>query len=174
MALRRTRLRSLTPAEASAKRARKASRAEVRAAIEALYAGTPLEEPAPPPVGPALRIVPVTVSAAPREVGPAIEKGPQLVSERYLAAVREMPCCLCPAGPRSHAHHVIRRSRRQTRNDLSAIAVCPGCHADVHEGRIPPEREQRAVAETQALLFEQRGALWWLAVMREIQAGLVA
>ena len=168
-------LRSRPPRARAAAEARRASRAEVRAAWDALYRGTPLEVLPPPAVEPPVRVAPVElrqVNAGPRDLVEPIEKGPQLRSERYLAAVREMPCCFCNAASPGHAHHVLRRSRRNTVNDITAIALCPACHHDVHAGRIASADERAAVYETQARLFEQRGALWWLGVMREIAGNL--
>lgn len=116
------------------------------------------------------------VSIAPREVGPAIEKRAEIVSERYLAAVRELSCAFCPAPAPVNPHHVERTGMEERRNDLSAVPACgsgtTGCHGKCHNGRISPERQDQAIAETQARLFEQRGRLWWLGVMKEITKGM--
>lgn len=168
-----------TREERAAAKARRASRAEVRATLEAFYRGTPLETAPPPAVAPPIRVAPVElrqVNAGPRELVEPIDKRAEIISDRYLDAVRALSCAFCPAPAPVNPHHVERTGMEQRRNDLSAVPACgggsTGCHGDCHNGRISPDRQEQAVAETQARLFEQRGALWWLGVMREIGEGL--
>jgi len=146
-----------------------------RAAMNELLRGTALAVDALPEIIPALS-VPVVVSSQRRAVGPALEKRAQIISERYLDAVRALSCWNCGAAGPNHPHHVLRRSRRHTVNDLTAIPACAACHRAVHDGAISGplgrSHEEAGVYSTQARLFEQRGSLWWLAVMREIQAGI--
>lgn len=140
----------------------------------------PLAVEALPQIVPALSVPPpvVVVSSGPRAVGEPLSKRVEIISERYLDGVRALSCAFCPSLGTPNAHHVERRGMEQRRNDLSAVPACgsgtTGCHGKCHDGRISRERQEQAIAETQARLFEQRGALWWGHVMREIARNLEA
>ena len=124
-----------------------------------------------------LAIVFVSAPAVAAQMVAPIDKAPQILSPRYLAAVRELPCAFCPGQElATTAHHVEVIGRKQVRNDLSAVPACGdgtrGCHGLAQTYQIPRARQDQAVAETQTRLLRQRAALWWLGVMREIAGNL--
>jgi hypothetical protein len=58
--------------------------------------------------------------------------------EKYLALVRELPCCVCGAPPRSDPHHIVLRSGYKGFNyklpDVWAIPLCRSHHDEIQQG----------------------------------------
>lgn len=55
--------------------------------------------------------------------------------EKYLELVRELPCCVCAAPPRSDPHHIILRSGYKGFNkklpDVWVIPLCRSHHDEI-------------------------------------------
>lgn len=52
-------------------------------------------------------------------------------SEKYLAYIRSLPCCVCDR-PDTQAHHTEAGGVAMKGSDLSCIPLCPICHAKAH------------------------------------------
>ena len=54
-------------------------------------------------------------------------------SEKYLAFVRSLPCCIC-GSPYTVAHHAgTDRGMGLKCSDLHTVSLCTHCHVDVHQ-----------------------------------------
>lgn len=58
----------------------------------------------------------------------------------YMAAVKQLPCCICGAHGPSDAHHVIHgRYGSRKSSDFDVIPLCRSCHLDgphaIHRGK---------------------------------------
>ena len=107
---------------------------------------------------------------------PVTQKAPQFPSRPdYLAAVRELPCCICdafgePQMSATTAHHPIHgRASQRKRPDVCAIPLCDGHHQGLWDNskvavhRDPAEWKARYGPDTD-----------WIAVTQDKLAHLLA
>jgi hypothetical protein len=65
-------------------------------------------------------------------------------SERFMALVRKLPCCVCNAPPTSDPHHphgVGYRGTSSKAPDLWVIPLCRGHHDELHQDRVAWEEK---------------------------------
>ncbi len=55
---------------------------------------------------------------------------------KWIAGVRELPCCICGFGPPVTAHHCnYERFSGKKRPDDKTIPLCDPCHKKLHAGK---------------------------------------
>lgn len=93
--------------------------------------------------------------AATRRLGPPANRPPR--SPRFLAFVRELPCCFCGAPGPSDPHHVGRHGMGTKATDYSVLPLCRKCHDEWHAGRDPrPETERDLKMGHEVAMFSAR------------------
>jgi hypothetical protein len=79
-----------------------------------------------------------------------------LRSDKYMALVRQLPCCACDApGPSDphHPHGVGYRGTGTKSPDIWVIPLCRRCHEALHKDRVTWEDEHGSQFEFVALTF---------------------
>lgn len=101
----------------------------------------------PPPVAPLRPVVGCTaVMARPSVEVVAVPKPSTFRSDKWLAAVRTLPCCWCMRdGPSEAAHRNESKGMGLKASDAWTVPLCHEHHAEFDQGKLMTREEKRAM-----------------------------
>lgn len=123
-----------------------------------------------PPLGDATAVVVAVTSR--RAPGTAPEKSGDVLSPRFLAWVRSLPCAFCAQRPQSDPHHFPTKGSLGMTIDLLALPACRGCHDKAHAGAIGKVQQCVALIQTLVHFFTRAPRSLKREVFTEIAKGL--
>lgn len=123
-------------------------------------------------LSPAPAVVPVVEVTERRTAGTAQEKSGDVLSPRFLAWVRSMPCAFCAAKAPSDPHHFPTKGSLGMTVDMLALPACRSCHDKAHDGRIGKVQQCVALIGTLVHFFTRTPRSLKREVFTEIAKGL--